>query len=173
MPLVRPALTIEGGSSSSGLRRDSAGNQIDDVAVEPPTDRAGSSPCVDAWGSARPFRIRHRAKTRELLDPTTVLGQEPVLRPEDLVASRESAEDEPDHPEELIPKLYSRSAIRKPTRAEIDAHEITHIPYKGWCDVCVTGRGVATPHRHQNAHDAHEQARIGKVAFDWAYFKGP
>ena len=28
-----------------------------------------------------------------------------------------------------------------PTRAEIDEHELTHLPFRNWCEHCVKGRG--------------------------------
>ena len=37
----------------------------------------------------------------------------------------------------------------EPTRAEIEAHEITHIPFRNWCKDCVRGRGRSSPHLNQ------------------------
>ena len=41
-------------------------------------------------------------------------------------------------------------ALRAPPRvsqAEIDMHEITHTPYRSWCEVCVKARGRNYPHK--------------------------
>ena len=36
---------------------------------------------------------------------------------------------------------------RRPTRREIEQHELTHIPYRSWCVHCVRGAGRSDPHR--------------------------
>ena len=33
-----------------------------------------------------------------------------------------------------------------PGQAEIDEHEVDHIPYRQWCEECVRGRGTGEPH---------------------------
>ena len=37
---------------------------------------------------------------------------------------------------------------RVPTRAEVDEHNMTHLPYRSWCTHCVRGRGEAHPHHN-------------------------
>ena len=37
-------------------------------------------------------------------------------------------------------------APRQPTEREREEHEVTHMPYKAWCDACVKGRAVAPHH---------------------------
>ena len=34
-----------------------------------------------------------------------------------------------------------------PSRADIDEHELTHLPYMNWCRQCRLGRGRETPHK--------------------------
>ena len=34
-----------------------------------------------------------------------------------------------------------------PSQAEIDAHNLTHLPYRNWCVHCLRGRGKALPHQ--------------------------
>lgn len=34
-----------------------------------------------------------------------------------------------------------------PSKAEKDAHEATHLPFRIWCPACVNGRGDNPPHR--------------------------
>ena len=34
-----------------------------------------------------------------------------------------------------------------PSREEVEAHEMTHLPYRNWCRHCVMGRGVEAPHK--------------------------
>ena len=40
----------------------------------------------------------------------------------------------------VIPKVST------PSKAEIEEHEKTHLPFRTWCKSCVKGRGVASPH---------------------------
>ena len=35
----------------------------------------------------------------------------------------------------------------KPTEAEVEEHNLTHLPYRSWCRHCVRGRGKEMPHR--------------------------
>ena len=55
----------------------------------------------------------------------------------------------------------------RPTRREIEEHEITHIPYRNWCWACVQGRGKATPHRRSK-----ESGSIPELHLDFM-FLGP
>ena len=36
---------------------------------------------------------------------------------------------------------------RRPSQAEVDEHELTHVPYRNWCPVCVRCRGKDLDHR--------------------------
>ena len=38
-----------------------------------------------------------------------------------------------------------------PTEAERRAHAIAHLPYRGWCEHCVSEKGVEEPHFRQDA----------------------
>ena len=33
-----------------------------------------------------------------------------------------------------------------PTQKEIEEHNVTHLPFRSWCQHCVRGRGSNTPH---------------------------
>ena len=35
---------------------------------------------------------------------------------------------------------------QKPSREEVEAHNLTHLPYRNWCEACVKGRGVEMDH---------------------------
>ena len=49
----------------------------------------------------------------------------------------------------VTPKVAARPYT--PTKAEIEAHEVTHLPYRNWCAHCVAGKGVSSPHVHGDA----------------------
>jgi hypothetical protein len=42
-----------------------------------------------------------------------------------------------------------------PTAEEIDRHNISHLPYRGWCRHCVLGRGKNTAHSQLEAEKQH------------------
>ena len=62
------------------------------------------------------------------------------------------------------------AALRAPnrvTQAEREEHELTHIPYRQWCPICVKARGRSTPHRSRTE----EQRREGvpKISLDYFF----
>ena len=42
---------------------------------------------------------------------------------------------------------------RLPTKAEIEEHDLTHLPFRSWCRHCVRGRGQEEAHRKCEARD--------------------
>ena len=57
-----------------------------------------------------------------------------------------------------------------PTRAEREAHEATHLPYRSWCEECVRGRANNPPHRRR-APGAEEEHRLPEVHLDYAFLR--
>ena len=47
--------------------------------------------------------------------------------------------------EDMAPKKIAPDPV-VPVQAEIDEHEVDHIPYRQWCEECVRGRGTGEPH---------------------------
>ena len=75
----------------------------------------------------------------------------------------ESDKEAEDGEDVRTPKVAARPA--QPTKAEIEAHEITHLPYRSWCAHCVAGKGVSSPHYRSDAGD-----RIGiTVSLDYCF----
>ena len=63
----------------------------------------------------------------------------------------------------VAPKVAARPYT--PTKAEIEAHEVTHLPYRNWCAHCVAGKGVSSPHVHGDAAE-----RIGiTISLDYCF----
>ena len=48
---------------------------------------------------------------------------------------------------EDLPPLNVRLAARKHSAQEVLEHNVTHLPYRAWCETCVASRGVDDPHR--------------------------
>ena len=55
-----------------------------------------------------------------------------------------------------------------PTKAERDAHEATHLPFRVWCEDCVNGRRDNPPH-HRVVADS--EAEIPEILFDYAFIR--
>jgi len=59
-----------------------------------------------------------------------------------------------------------------PTKKEREEHELTHIPYRSWCEHCVKGRGRKTAHKRQVVEDKKESLeQVTKIYIDF-YFNG-
>jgi len=48
-----------------------------------------------------------------------------------------------------------------PTQQQIDDHEIDHMPYRSWCEACVSGRGIGDQHR------AGPESQVPTISFDY------
>ena len=66
-----------------------------------------------------------------------------------------------DDEEVLNPKV--RKGPVEPTREEIEYHNITHLPFRNWCDHCVKGKGVSNPHLKSSP----QVKLIGGLHFDY------
>ena len=51
-----------------------------------------------------------------------------------------------------------------PTQAEIDDHNVDHLPYRSWCACCVRGKATGEPHRR-----IHVESTIPTIAFDYMF----
>ena len=54
----------------------------------------------------------------------------------------------------------------KPSRSDIQRHNLTHLPYKSWCPHCVAARRNAAPHLIQKNG---EQRSVPLLVFDYAF----
>ena len=41
----------------------------------------------------------------------------------------------------------------QPTQSEVDRHNLTHLPYRGWCPHCVAARRANNPHFQGTSED--------------------
>ena len=80
--------------------------------------------------------------------------------------SRQAAEDEE---EEVEVRGRVPRCVQAPLRVsqrERDEHELTHTPYRSWCQYCVRGRGRNAAHRKMVEQDA---AAVPRVSMDYFY----
>merc|ERR1712020_836358 len=57
----------------------------------------------------------------------------------------------------------------QPTRAEWEAHQATHLPYRNWCQHCVEGRCDNPPHRRRPAEQ--ELPAAQEVHMDYCFVR--
>ena len=53
-----------------------------------------------------------------------------------------------------------------PSKAEVEAHNLTHLPFRSWCRHCVRGRGEEEPHR-KNAERG--DGGVAEIHVDYAF----
>ena len=81
----------------------------------------------------------------------------------------EDFEDKVCHPceeEEAEGQLAVRKPVQ-PTQAEREEHELTHFPYRTWCDHCVRGRAKDDPHR--TVKGQFSESSITRVVLDYCF----
>ena len=54
-----------------------------------------------------------------------------------------------------------------PTSEERTDHEITHWPYRSWCDACVKAR--ATGQQHRSMKGEYAESTVARVLMDYGY----
>ena len=54
----------------------------------------------------------------------------------------------------------------QPSKAEVDKHNLTHLPYKSWCPHCVAARRAAAPHLTSKGDN---QRCVHLLVFDYAF----
>ena len=56
-----------------------------------------------------------------------------------------------------------------PSRAEREAHEATHLPYRSWCDYCVRGRAKNPP--HSSVGGGEDRHNLMEVHLDYCFLR--
>ena len=54
---------------------------------------------------------------------------------------------------------------RRPTKQEVDDHELTHVPYRNWCPICVRAKGKELDHRKSTE----EPRGLSEYSFDYLF----
>ena len=53
-----------------------------------------------------------------------------------------------------------------PTKAEREAHEATHLPFRSWCEDCVKGRRDNPPHTR-----VRDEVEVPEIMFDYGFLR--
>ena len=86
---------------------------------------------------------------------------------EERVLEEDEDEEGDEHPAEEARRAKKARDPGAPSRAEVEAHEATHLPIRIWCEVCVAGR------RDNPAHlrVPREPGGVPEVGFDYAFMR--
>ena len=89
-----------------------------------------------------------------------------VMNPAEIAVNpapdEQDGDDLGDHDEGMNPRIATLPI--RPTKDEVEAHMITHVPYRSWCPHCVRGKSKGLAHRRQSRD--HE---IPTVAIDYMF----
>ena len=58
-------------------------------------------------------------------------------------------------------------AYDRPCQDEVDAHYVSHVPYRPWCEHCVAGKADAGAHHRRQGH-----REIPEVSIDYMFLTG-
>ena len=54
-----------------------------------------------------------------------------------------------------------------PDPKEREEHDLTHVPYRSWCEHCVSGNKASAPHRGRDQ----EERSVPEISLDYAYIR--
>ena len=57
-----------------------------------------------------------------------------------------------------------------PTQKEIEEHNVTHLPFRSWCQHCVSGKAQDRPHRTRK--EDQEEKQVPEIVFDYGFLGG-
>ena len=72
-----------------------------------------------------------------------------------------------DDDEHGLIRPHSLQAPFTPSRQEVLEHELTHLPYRSWCECCRRGKSVS--HGHYSRPETEEENRVPLAALDYAF----
>ena len=61
----------------------------------------------------------------------------------------------------------------KPSKRQIEEHELTHLPFREWCVHCQKGKSQNNPHRNKESEFVEEEEKENAattISIDYGYF---
>ena len=100
-------------------------------------------------------------------DPNMGFGDSHLpIRPKTILSNEgERSPVEEEEVEDGVRRPTTKRRAMEPTAAEIEEHNITHLPYRNWCPVCVKARGKEDAHRRE------ERQPIARVHIDYWFMR--
>ena len=68
--------------------------------------------------------------------------------------------------EEEAGEVIGRNIVKKPSRKEVDDHNVTHLPFRSWCSTCVAARAKNFSHP-----DRVQEEGSKEVHFDYCFLR--
>ena len=62
-----------------------------------------------------------------------------------------------------------RKSPKDPTKKEKEEHELTHIPFRSWCEHCVKSRARNADHRRKAPVDPLDKVKVPRVHMDYFF----
>ena len=62
-------------------------------------------------------------------------------------------------------KIKKMTDPRKPTEKEVETHNLTHLPYRNWCPICIAAKGKDLDHRK----DVRGDRGLPEFSFDYCF----
>ena len=78
----------------------------------------------------------------------------------------EEVEPEFEVEEEEAQSADAQKTPMLPSQAEIDEHNITHLPFRNWCPFCIRGRGLSSGHF---ARKTTEEQQVPTISVDYCF----
>ena len=102
--------------------------------------------------------------------PTPRVGGQNVQDDKEIICIKCGMENEEEAEAEEGRKAKVMRNPGNPTRAEIEEHELTHIPFMAWCAACVRGKAANNPH-YKGAGEivGEEEDRLPKICMDYKF----
>ena len=69
-------------------------------------------------------------------------------------------------------ELKSVRAPVLPSKEEVEARNVSHLPFRTWCSACVRGRGLSLGH-HKVDVKTEEAEQMPTVSVDYGFFGQP
>jgi hypothetical protein len=89
---------------------------------------------------------------------------------DDIEVKVDEEPEEFEESEEQARTPKTRRSPKAPTKAEREAHDATHLPYRAWCHHCVRGRGAKKPHRRQTTDDKeNEDMKVPRILMNYHF----
>ena len=110
-----------------------------------------------------------RPKVKERTREEGKAGKKLELHAMEEKEEKQGEKDSEEEDEEVGGEAGPRGCVKiqdpkLPTRAEVEEHNLTHLPFRNWCRHCIRGRGKEMPHRK-----ATEDPIMQEFHCDWAF----
>ena len=142
---------------------DAAGSSSCHTARRPTHMARCVSPRSETIRRPRPLRPMQRLSFRAMKNRK----QWPLRQ--SLQARNPEGDLEADVPESGLHSADAPAVPAAPTAAERSAHQLTHLPFQQWCELCVAGKAKEDHHRRRVVADEVQSERLPIIQMDYMF----